>query len=671
MTAELRSPLYSLSEAVYKKQIRAWVMYDWANSAFSTTIMAAVLPVYYSAVAGSTLPSEAKATQYWAIGLSVSVFIIAILSPILGTISDIQRGKKKFLGIFVGMGVIGTGLLVLVSSGDWLMASIFFVIARIGNGGGNVFYDSLLPHVAREEDQDKVSTRGYALGYLGGGLLLAINVAMIQFMPGDWGARLSFLSVAIWWAIFSIPIFRNVPEPETAVKRLAPGESLIRVSFTRLKKTFVEIRQYRELFKYLISYLVYNDGIGTIIGVAAIYGAELGFGTIELILALLLVQFVGIPFSLIFGSLPSQGDKRQPMFLAFILFNIVMLPAMGIGGRFLLPQMVSGSPSAPFVTTATAVGEGVYIADNSAFTYSGSWEQQLVTGTERGREEADDNATYAITSDTGAEINFAFNGQKVDLTHKIGPDHGVWAVSIDGEPLLDGDGQPLMVDAYNETIRYDVVESFLAEDEGEHVLTLTNTAVANPASSGTVMAVSQVEVLSPLRTSNLGMILGLLLGLQVVGGIFAIITGPRFFTKMAQGIDTKRAILIAIAAYAIIALWGFALNSVVEYWFLAWMVAIVQGGSQALSRSLYASMSPPSMSGEFFGLFSIMSKFASFMSPVFFVVAIALFNSSRPGILSIVILFAAGGFLLSRVNVPEGKRLAQEKEAELRRLAAE
>src|SRR5690606_21762121 len=132
------------------------------------------------------------------------------------------------------------------------------------------------------------------------GLLLAVNVAMIQLLPGTWGARLSFLSVAIWWAVFSIPLFRVVPEPATATAALGLGESVLGVSLARLRATVSDIRRYRELFKYLIAFLIYNDGIGTIIGVAAIYGAELGFGSVELILALLLVQFVAMPFTLIF-----------------------------------------------------------------------------------------------------------------------------------------------------------------------------------------------------------------------------------------------------------------------------------------------------------------------------------------------------------------------------------
>ena len=204
MTAVVYSPDYPSSQE-YKRRIWAWTMYDWANSAFATTILAAVLPIYFSQVAGATLPSATVATAYWSTGLSLSLFLIAVISPILGTISDLMRGKKRFLAIFAGIGIVSTALLVLVSTGDWILASILGIIGRIGFSGANTFYDALLPHVAKEEDRDLVSARGYAMGYLGGGLLLAINIVMIQLLPGTWGARLSFLSVAIWWAVFYDP----------------------------------------------------------------------------------------------------------------------------------------------------------------------------------------------------------------------------------------------------------------------------------------------------------------------------------------------------------------------------------------------------------------------------------------------------------------------------------
>jgi len=668
-----------VDEQTYRKRIRAWILYDWANSAFVTTILAALLPPYYSAVAGATLPSEATATAYWSLTLSISTFIIAILSPILGTISDIKRGKKAFLAVFMGLGVIGAGLLVLVSTGDWLMASLFVVLGRIGFTGANVFYDALLPHVAREEDQDKVSTRGFALGYLGGGILLAINVAMFQLMPGTanfefMGIRLSFLSVGLWWLIFSIPILRSVPEPPAATEELAPGQSLVSATFKRLGETFREIQQFKELFKYLIAFLIYNDPINTIIGLAAIYAAELGFGLTESVLALLLVQFVGVPFTLIFGRLPYKDENRRHQYLAYILFNLVMLPLVAIGGAQILPLDLTGNQPEPYVTEGEFYGEGIYTVEGTELVADATWSELTVTGEELAGEgflanfvETPDDVLYTETTSPDAEYNFAFNGQNLELTYAVSPDGGTIDVLVDGAPLMvgdEGEEEAFTINTYSETVRYNDTAEILLPEPGQYTITLRNSDTADEASSGTRLAISQLEVEKPVRVNSLGSIIGILVGLQVVGVVFAFIFG-NFFKGMVEAFDTRRSILLSIVMYSIIAVWGFFLNSTIEFWFLAWMVATVQGGSQALSRSLYASLSPSSKSGEFFGLFSILSKGASVLGTGIFAIAALTFGSSRPAILSLIALFVIGGYLLTRVDIEEGKRVAREADAEV------
>jgi MFS-type transporter involved in bile tolerance (Atg22 family) len=665
-----------IAEREYRRRVNAWCMYDWANSAFATTILAVVLPIYYSQVAGATLPSAAVATSYWSIGLSVSLLIVAVLAPILGTISDVMRGKKRFLSFFATIGIIGTGLLVLVDTGDWLLASLLFVVGRIGFTASIVFSDALLPHVAREGDQDRVSTRGYALGYLGGGLLLAINVAMIQFLPSNWGARLSFLSVAIWWAIFSIPVLTRVPEPPSATATLAPGENVVTVSFRRLWATLQDIRRYGELFKYLIAFLIYNDGIGTIIGVAAIYGAELGFGDIELILAILLVQFVGIPFSLIFGQLPQSpggpspaqdqmaGGKtqdRRPLFLAFILFNLVVLPLVGVVGARTLSAETIGAPLPPYEDTATAVGEGTYGVDAAALDFMGTWESETVAADKIG---ADEDVVYRLAQEPGASYDFTYNGQEVEITYSTGPDRGIWVVEIDGQPYIDEDtGDPLEIDAYSRTIRYGVRQTFSADAPGEHTLSVINSGNKDAKSSGSVISLAEIEVLPPIRQNSLPIIMGLIVVLEVIGVLFAWLLGRRLFVGLAERMDTRRSIILALIVYAIIAIWGFFLDSTIEFWLLAWMVAMVQGGSQALSRSLYASMSPAAKSGEFFGLYGVMEKFSAIIGPLLFAAAATLFDSSRPAVLSLIVLFFLGIFLLRRVNIEEGRRVARQEDA--------
>lgn len=670
MTTASTAAYSGVSEVEYKRRIRAWTMYDWANSAFATTILAVVLPVYYSQVAGATLPSAATATAYWSTGLSISLFVTAIIAPILGTVSDVMRGKKRFLSFFVTIGVIATGLLVLVQTGDWLLASILFMLGRIGFTAANVFYDALLPHVARHEDQDRVSTRGYAMGYLGGGLLLAINVAMIQFLPGTWGPRLSFLSVAIWWAVFSIPVLTRVPEPPSAsshLKRaagsLAQITDVFSISIARLKETFRDIRQYRELFKYLVAFLIYNDGIGTIIGVAVIYGAELGFDSVALILALLMVQFVGIPFSLIFGRLPSSNEKKRPFFMAFIVFNLIALPLVGVMGKSLLPPDISGAPPSPFEDSGGFVGEGTYSVSDEALSTTSEWKFTTISAEDL---RTDEDASYASSSIPGAALSFDFNGQQVEITYSSSPSGGIWTAELDDQIVIDEEtGEAIEIDTYQETIRYGLAETIKADDAGKHTLRILNTGRANSSSLGAEISISRAKVLPPIRVSNLLQVIGIILGLELVGLLLSFLISKPLFGGVAEKMSTKRSIILALSVYAVIAVWGFFLDSVIEFWLLAWMVAVVQGGSQALSRSLYASMSPAAKSGEFFGLFGIMEKFSAILGPLIFAAAVATFGNSRPAILSIVVFFILGGFLLTRVNVEEGRRVAREEDARL------
>lgn len=663
----------ALDDKEYKRRIRAWTLYDWANSAFATTILAAVLPVYFSSVAGSTLPSSAVASGYWSVALSISLFISAVLSPILGTMSDIMRGKKLFLAIFAGLGILGTGFLILVDTGDWILAAILFIIGRIGFNGSIAFYDALLPHIAKDEDQDRVSSMGYALGYLGGGLLLAVNVAMIQLMPGTWGVRYSFLSVAIWWAVFSIPLFLRVPEPPADTSG-TEGQSVMSASFKRMGETFGDLGRYRELFKYLIAFLIYNDGIGTIIGVAAIYATELGFGTLETILALLLVQFVGIPFALMFGRITDPNSKHRGAFFSFIAVNMVLLPLFALAGRYgFLPASVTGAPPPPFESSDTAAGEGIYQAnDMPLIVTDGDWEPQVISGETLQPEGlvgflndpfAGDpvDQTYFGASDSGARLDFPFNGQKVKLTYSTGPDQGVWTVLLDGEPLLDEDGEPVSIDAQNDVDRYGVSTTIDALEPGEHVLSLVN------GDEGAI-SLYALEVMPPVRAGGFGVIgtiIGMLVALNLLSLAFAFTIGKSLFKGIVESLTTKRGITLALLVYCVVAVWGFFLSSTIEFWFLAWMIAMVQGGSQALSRSLYSSMSPAAKSGEFFGLFSIMEKFASLLGPLVFAGAGLLLRNSRWGVLSLIIFFIVGLIILRTVNVDEGRRVAQEEDQAL------
>ena len=427
-----------MDDKKYKKIINAWSMYDWANSAFVTTVMAAILPIYYANIASPSLTPN-QSTTYWAYTTAIGLLLVALVSPILGVLADFRGHKKRYLTYFVVVGITATSLMYFLTSdsGDWLFASILFIVGNIGFAGANVFYDSLLPHIAKKDDIDQVSTRGYALGYLGGGILLAINLAMIMLGPdhlAELMTRISLASVAVWWLLFSIPLWRNVPEPPHKKPEGEIDSNLVKTGFKHLLETFKEIRKYGDLFKFLVAFWLYNDGIGTIIKMATKYGDEIGIGRNDLIGALLMVQFVGIPFSFAFG----------------------------------------------------------------------------------------------------------------------------W---------------------------------------------------------------------------------------------------------LAKKIGTKKSIFLSLSVYTLISIGGYFMNTALHFWILGFAVALVQGGSQALSRSLYGRMVPKAQSAEFFSFFSVSGKFAGIAGPAVFGFVNQIMGNSRLAIVSLIIFFISGALLLTRVDEEEGIRVAQEADA--------
>jgi MFS transporter, UMF1 family len=435
---------------LHRPELRAWAMYDWAVSALQTTILVAVFPIYFVRVAGADMP-ESGAVQALATANTIAAVLVAILSPILGAISDFAAAKKKMLAASMLVGASAVAGMFFVQRGDATLALVLFVVSLIGATASMVFYEALLPHIASNRELDRVSTAGYATGYIGGGVLLALNLAWIQ-MPQWFGlpsgsdlspsaatlpTRLAFLSVAAWWLVFSIPIFRRVPEPP---RQLEPdevrGRSTVTAPFIRLGETFRELRGLKQAFLMLLAFLIYNDGIQTIIKMATAYGTEIGIGRNSLIAAIIIVQFVGIPFAFLFGML---------------------------AGR----------------------------------------------------------------------------------------------------------------------------------------------------------------------------------------------------------IGAKRAIFLGLLAYAVISILGYFMKSAMHFYVLAALVGMVQGGTQALSRSLFASLIPAHKSGEFFGFFSVFEKFSSIFGPLLFAVTIAITGNSRNAILSVIVFFVVGAALLWFVDVDAGQRAARRVEADL------
>ncbi len=433
---------------LHRPELRAWAMYEWAITGMWAVIVTTVFPIYYQNVAAADLPN-AVATRNFALATTLGIVLVAVAAPLLGAITDRAAIKKPLLAAFLGLGVAGAGLLVLVREGNWVLGLVFFILVNIGANGSVVFYDALLPHIARPHEVDRVSTGAFAIGYIGAGLLLSFCLVLIQrpdwfgVPEGTLPARLSFLAVAVWWAGFSIPLFRRVPEAPVS---LAPGEvaerGVVRFALRRIAATARNLGRFRHALLFLIAYLIYGDGIGTIIRMATVYGAELGIEQGHMIGAVVMVQFVGVPFSFLAGML---------------------------AGR----------------------------------------------------------------------------------------------------------------------------------------------------------------------------------------------------------IGTRPAILLGLAVYTGIAILGYFMTTAAHFWILAFLVGMVQGGTQALSRSLYASLIPAYKSGELFGFYGVMDKFAGMVGPAVIALVIGLTGSSRLGILSIVLFFVVGAVLLALVDVEEGRRIAREAQARARPAAGE
>ncbi len=310
-----------------KKPVLSWMLYDFGNSAFATTIMAAVLPVFYYDVAAKGV-EDSLATSYWGYSQSIAVLIIAVLAPILGAISDFSAAKKKFLMFFAFMGMTASVLLAFVGEGDYLLASLLLIVGTIGFSGGNAFYDAFLPEVSDEKSIDKVSSWGYAFGYLGGGVLLAINLMMI--LNYQWfglpdtltATQLSFVSVGVWWLIFAIPLFKNVKEEKK--QRPRRTSSYAKIGFKRVSRTIRELPQFKHLLIFLLAFWLYNDGISTIIKMATIYGRDIGINSNSLILALLITQFVGIPFAFLFGYIADKISAKRALTLTLYIYLAIV-----------------------------------------------------------------------------------------------------------------------------------------------------------------------------------------------------------------------------------------------------------------------------------------------------------------------------------------------------------
>ncbi|MDF2519607.1 MAG: putative rane protein [Clostridia bacterium] len=312
------------------KTEKSWALYDWANSAYSMTVTSTILPLYFKMVFQNSGGSSTLSTAYWGYANSIATLLLAIMAPILGTIADYRGYKKRFFIIFFSLGVVFTAMLSIVPNTYWWMLLAFYVITVLGFSGTNIFYDSFLVDVTEEKRMDRVSTMGFGLGYIGSTIPFIICMALVmlaQFeiipLAVETTFKIAFVITAVWWAVFSIPMLRNVKqvygidiEPKPVVN-----------SFKRLANTFRNIKKHKTLFMFLLAYFFYIDGVDTIIKMATSYGADLGIGTTDLLLVLLVTQFVAFPFALLYGKLSERFKAKTLLYAGITIYTIICIYA--------------------------------------------------------------------------------------------------------------------------------------------------------------------------------------------------------------------------------------------------------------------------------------------------------------------------------------------------------
>jgi UMF1 family MFS transporter len=515
-----------IDKRVYQRRVMSWAWYDWADHAYITTTASTFFPPYFIAIAASAFLAAGAsavdqaaqalardtASNIFALTVSAALFVAAVLAPIIGAYADITGRRKRLLVVTTMAASLISSLMFILTTGMWVLGLVLYFFSQVAMNFALGFSSSLLPHVARADDMNRVSSLGYAMGYVGGGLLLALNTALYLFsdklgLDSGLAVRIAFLTVGVWWMAFTLPVILNVPEPPATPLAHGGRGSAMLDTFTRLSNTLRDARRYQELFKMLLAFWFYMEGIGAIILLATSYGAALGLSTAILISTLLMTQFVAFPYALLYGRIPDPESRWRSAFVSMLVWTGVTFPLMGVYAN------QNGNVSVPM--------------------------------------------TFALIA-----------------------------------------------------------------------------------------------------------------GNQVLGLLFSFLIGRHLLASFTARLNTKRAVVLGLVIYLFIPIWGFFLKSQDEFFMIGWLVGTVQGGTQALSRTIYASLTPRAKSGEFFGLYGLSEKFAGILGPLLYGLVGTVTHNPRSSILSISVFFLLGIYMLWSVNEQKGSQIASAEEAQIEAIHA-
>ncbi len=305
---------------------RGWAFYDWANSAYTLVVVTAIFPLYFKASATQAGIATSTSTAYWGYANSLATLLISILAPILGTIADFRGFKKRFFIIFSSLGILFTLLLAVVPSDQWMLLLICFVITSLGFSGANVFYDAFLVDVTTEERMDRISSNGFALGYVGSTIPFIVSISIILLsqqgiipLSTTVSSQIAIAITALWWGTFTIPMLKSVEQKY--YKDRVPNP--ISTSFKQLYSTVKNIRSYRSLFLFLLAYFFYIDGVHTVINMSTVFGSDLGITSTTLLIVLFVTQIVAAPFTVLFGKLGGKYSEKTMIMVGIFIYIII------------------------------------------------------------------------------------------------------------------------------------------------------------------------------------------------------------------------------------------------------------------------------------------------------------------------------------------------------------